>query len=170
MYTLFPASFSVVRMSNLGSPSNQRITSPSTTTIGSHAIDRRTSLQRLPRMKTLFQTLASSKHHVDISVLQSCSMDLPMSLKEYTVSRLGYGCIGLTDTKSNKPGEFHLLIFYSRYKKEPPPWFEELLEKLTVCFSGEELQFVETIYHKVIKLQVDFYSTQPIIQNTIDLG
>lgn len=44
---------------------------------------------------------------------------------------------------------------------------EELLDKLTVCLTGEELQFVETIYHKAMKLQVDFYSTQPIIQNTI---
>ncbi|CAI9266584.1 unnamed protein product [Lactuca saligna] len=151
MYTLFPASFSVVRMSNLGSPSNQRITSPSTTTIGSHAIDRRTSLQRLPRMKTLFQTLASSKHH---KLFYKKLLD------------------GLADVSERIYGlKIRVWLHRAyRYKKEPPPWFEELLEKLTVCFSGEELQFVETIYHKVIKLQVDFYSTQPIIQNTIDLG
>ncbi|KAJ0695541.1 putative thiaminase-2/PQQC, heme oxygenase-like, multi-helical, HAD superfamily [Helianthus annuus] len=44
---------------------------------------------------------------------------------------------------------------------------EELLDKLTVCLTGEELQFVETIYHKAMKLQVDFFSAQPIIQNTV---
>lgn len=44
---------------------------------------------------------------------------------------------------------------------------EELLDKLTVSLTGEELQFVETIYHKAMKLQVDFFSSQPIIQNTI---
>lgn len=44
---------------------------------------------------------------------------------------------------------------------------EELLDKLTVCLTGEELQFVETIYHKAMKLQVEFFSAQPIMQNTI---
>ncbi|MFS7975519.1 putative thiaminase-2/PQQC, hem oxygenase-like, multi-helical, HAD superfamily [Helianthus anomalus] len=44
---------------------------------------------------------------------------------------------------------------------------EELLDKLTVSLTGEELQFVETIYHKAMKLQVDFFSAQPIIQNTV---
>ncbi|GJR89837.1 bifunctional TH2 protein, mitochondrial-like protein [Tanacetum coccineum] len=44
---------------------------------------------------------------------------------------------------------------------------EELLDKLTVSLTGEELQFVETIYHKAMKLQVDFFSAQPINQNTV---
>ncbi|PWA40790.1 heme oxygenase-like, multi-helical, HAD-like domain protein [Artemisia annua] len=44
---------------------------------------------------------------------------------------------------------------------------EELLDKLTVSLTGEELQFVETIYHKAMKLQVEFFSAQPINQNTI---
>ncbi|XP_076901897.1 bifunctional TH2 protein, mitochondrial-like [Bidens hawaiensis] len=44
---------------------------------------------------------------------------------------------------------------------------EELLDKLTVSLTSEELQFVETIYHKAMQLQVDFFSAQPIIQNTV---
>ncbi|XP_076908245.1 bifunctional TH2 protein, mitochondrial-like [Bidens hawaiensis] len=44
---------------------------------------------------------------------------------------------------------------------------EELLDKLTVSLTSEELQFVETIYHKAMKLQVDFFSSQPITQNTV---
>ncbi|XP_024980808.1 bifunctional TH2 protein, mitochondrial-like isoform X2 [Cynara cardunculus var. scolymus] len=44
---------------------------------------------------------------------------------------------------------------------------EDLLDKLTVCLTGEELQFVENIYQKAMKLQVEFFSAQPIIQNTI---
>ncbi|KAI3806103.1 hypothetical protein L1987_21995 [Smallanthus sonchifolius] len=44
---------------------------------------------------------------------------------------------------------------------------EELLDKLTVSLTGEELQFVETIYHKAMKLQVDFFWAQPIMQNTV---
>ncbi|KAI3756521.1 hypothetical protein L1987_56342 [Smallanthus sonchifolius] len=34
---------------------------------------------------------------------------------------------------------------------------EELLDKLTASLTGEELQFVETIYHKEMKLQVDLF-------------
>lgn len=44
---------------------------------------------------------------------------------------------------------------------------EDLLDKLTVCLTGEELQFVENIYQKAMKLQVEFFSAQPIIQITI---
>ncbi|KAD6120051.1 hypothetical protein R6Q59_026079 [Mikania micrantha] len=44
---------------------------------------------------------------------------------------------------------------------------EELLDKLTVSLTSEELQFVDTIYHKAMKLQVDFFWAQPIIQNTV---
>ncbi|XP_024980810.1 bifunctional TH2 protein, mitochondrial-like isoform X4 [Cynara cardunculus var. scolymus] len=40
-------------------------------------------------------------------------------------------------------------------------------ERFPVCLTGEELQFVENIYQKAMKLQVEFFSAQPIIQNTI---
>ncbi|KVH94295.1 HAD-like domain-containing protein [Cynara cardunculus var. scolymus] len=38
---------------------------------------------------------------------------------------------------------------------------------IDMCLTGEELQFVENIYQKAMKLQVEFFSAQPIIQNTI---
>ncbi|GJY14339.1 retrovirus-related pol polyprotein from transposon TNT 1-94 [Tanacetum coccineum] len=51
--------------------------------------------------------------------------------------------------------------------RDSPSQIEELLEKLTVSLTVEELQFVKTIHHKAMKLQVDFLSAQPINQNTI---
>ncbi|XP_071716313.1 bifunctional TH2 protein, mitochondrial-like isoform X2 [Rutidosis leptorrhynchoides] len=44
---------------------------------------------------------------------------------------------------------------------------EELFDKLTVSLTGEELHFVETVYQNAMKLQVNFFSAQPIFQKTI---
>lgn len=44
---------------------------------------------------------------------------------------------------------------------------EDLLDKLTISLTGEELEVVEKLYHQAIKLEVDFFSSQPIAQHAI---
>lgn len=44
---------------------------------------------------------------------------------------------------------------------------EDLLDKLSVCLTGEELEIIEKLYHRAMKLEVKFFSAQPILQQTI---
>ncbi|XP_044492288.1 bifunctional TH2 protein, mitochondrial-like [Mangifera indica] len=44
---------------------------------------------------------------------------------------------------------------------------EELLDKLSVSLTGEELDIIEKLYHQAVKLDVDFYSAQPMVQPTV---
>ncbi|XP_031268863.1 bifunctional TH2 protein, mitochondrial-like [Pistacia vera] len=44
---------------------------------------------------------------------------------------------------------------------------EELLDKLSVSLTGEELDVIEKLYHQAMKLEVDFYSAQPMVQPTV---
>lgn len=44
---------------------------------------------------------------------------------------------------------------------------EDLLDKLSVCLTGEELEIIEKLYHRAMKLGVKFFSAQPILQQTI---
>lgn len=44
---------------------------------------------------------------------------------------------------------------------------EGLLEKLTISLTSEELEVVEKLYSEAIKLEVDFFSAQPTIQQAI---
>ncbi|KAL5712080.1 beta ketoadipyl CoA thiolase [Ranunculus cassubicifolius] len=44
---------------------------------------------------------------------------------------------------------------------------EDLLDKLSVSLTGEELAVIEKLYHRAMKLEIDFFSAQPIDQCTV---
>lgn len=44
---------------------------------------------------------------------------------------------------------------------------EELLDKLSVSLTGEELNIIEKLYQQAMKLETDFFSAQPLIQPTV---
>ncbi|XP_057965127.1 bifunctional TH2 protein, mitochondrial-like isoform X2 [Malania oleifera] len=44
---------------------------------------------------------------------------------------------------------------------------EDMLDKLSVSLTGEELEVIEKLYHQALKLEVDFFSAQPVAQKTI---
>ncbi|XP_043720260.1 bifunctional TH2 protein, mitochondrial-like isoform X2 [Telopea speciosissima] len=44
---------------------------------------------------------------------------------------------------------------------------EELLDKLSVSLTGEELEVMEKLYHQAMKLEIEFFTAQPIVQRTI---
>ncbi|KAM7501513.1 hypothetical protein LguiB_000417 [Lonicera macranthoides] len=44
---------------------------------------------------------------------------------------------------------------------------EDLLDKLTICLTGEELEVVEKLYHQAVKLELEFFSSQPIAKHAI---
>ncbi|KAL6968137.1 hypothetical protein U1Q18_033940 [Sarracenia purpurea var. burkii] len=44
---------------------------------------------------------------------------------------------------------------------------EDRLDKLSVSLTGEELNIIERLYHQAMKLEVMFFSAQPILQQTI---
>ncbi|CAL5427323.1 unnamed protein product [Camellia sinensis] len=44
---------------------------------------------------------------------------------------------------------------------------EDLLDKLSVSLTGEELIVIEKLYHQAMKLEVKFFSAQPILQQTV---
>ncbi|KAL6975492.1 hypothetical protein U1Q18_042045 [Sarracenia purpurea var. burkii] len=44
---------------------------------------------------------------------------------------------------------------------------EDNLDKLSVSLTGEELNIIERLYHQAMKLEVVFFSAQPILQQTI---
>ncbi|KAJ7973526.1 Heme oxygenase-like multi-helical protein [Quillaja saponaria] len=44
---------------------------------------------------------------------------------------------------------------------------DDLLDKLSVSLTGEELDVIEKLYHQAMKLEIDFFSAQPFFQPTI---
>ncbi|KAJ6803455.1 bifunctional TH2 protein, mitochondrial-like [Iris pallida] len=44
---------------------------------------------------------------------------------------------------------------------------EELLDKLSVALTGEELDFIEKLYHQAMKLETEFFAAQPITQPAV---
>ncbi|KAJ7978151.1 Heme oxygenase-like multi-helical protein [Quillaja saponaria] len=44
---------------------------------------------------------------------------------------------------------------------------EDLLDKLSVSLTGEELDVIEKLYHQAMKLEIDIFSAQPLFQPTI---
>ena len=44
---------------------------------------------------------------------------------------------------------------------------EDLLDKLSISLTGEELEILEKVYHQATKLEVDFFYAQPVVQQTI---
>ncbi|XP_016477860.1 bifunctional TH2 protein, mitochondrial [Nicotiana tabacum] len=44
---------------------------------------------------------------------------------------------------------------------------EDLLDKLSVPLTGEELDIIEKLYHQAMKLEIDFFLTQPLVQKAV---
>ncbi|KAJ6291986.1 hypothetical protein OIU76_023975 [Salix suchowensis] len=44
---------------------------------------------------------------------------------------------------------------------------EDLLDKLSVSLTGEELDIIEKLYHQAMKLEIEFFLAQPIAQTTL---
>ncbi|XVF21500.1 hypothetical protein REPUB_Repub12eG0095400 [Reevesia pubescens] len=44
---------------------------------------------------------------------------------------------------------------------------EELLDTLSISLTGEELDVIEKLYHQCMRLEVDFFSSQPIMQEAV---
>ncbi|KAE8684227.1 putative aminopyrimidine aminohydrolase [Hibiscus syriacus] len=44
---------------------------------------------------------------------------------------------------------------------------EDLLDKLSVPLTGEELNIIEKLYHQAMKLEIEFFYSQPLTQPTI---
>ncbi|KAF7805220.1 bifunctional TH2 protein, mitochondrial [Senna tora] len=44
---------------------------------------------------------------------------------------------------------------------------EDLLDKLSVSLTGEELDVIEKLYYQALKLEIDFFSSQPLFQTAI---
>ncbi|XP_021893778.1 bifunctional TH2 protein, mitochondrial-like [Carica papaya] len=44
---------------------------------------------------------------------------------------------------------------------------EDLVDRLSISLTGEELEVIEKLYHQALKLEVDFFSAQPVVQKTI---
>ncbi|KAM7494425.1 hypothetical protein LguiB_029034 [Lonicera macranthoides] len=44
---------------------------------------------------------------------------------------------------------------------------EDLLDKLSVSLTGEELDVIEKLYYQAMKLEIEFFSAQPLVQQTV---
>ncbi|XP_020574541.1 bifunctional TH2 protein, mitochondrial isoform X2 [Phalaenopsis equestris] len=44
---------------------------------------------------------------------------------------------------------------------------EELLDKLSVPLTGDELDVIQKLYHQAMKLEIDFFLAQPIVQPSV---
>ncbi|GAB4855797.1 beta ketoadipyl CoA thiolase, th2 [Ancistrocladus abbreviatus] len=44
---------------------------------------------------------------------------------------------------------------------------EDLLDKLSVSLTGEELDVIEKLYQQAMKLEIEFFAAQPLIQSTV---
>lgn len=44
---------------------------------------------------------------------------------------------------------------------------EELLDKLSISLTGGELEVIGKLYHQAMKLEIDFFTAQPIVQRTV---
>ncbi|KAI9077986.1 hypothetical protein K1719_040115 [Acacia pycnantha] len=44
---------------------------------------------------------------------------------------------------------------------------EDVLEKLSVSLTGEELDVIEKLYYQAMKIEIDFFSAQPLFQPTV---
>ncbi|KAK8945869.1 hypothetical protein KSP40_PGU009555 [Platanthera guangdongensis] len=65
-----------------------------------------------------------------------------------------------TYSKSNLGEEKTCLISM----REAALQIEDLLDKLSVPLTGEELDVIQKLYHQAMKLEIDFFLAQPIVQ------
>lgn len=51
--------------------------------------------------------------------------------------------------------------------EEAAAQIEDLLDKLSVPLTGDELDVIQKLYHQAIKLEIDFFLAQPIVQSSV---
>ncbi|XP_028097923.1 LOW QUALITY PROTEIN: bifunctional TH2 protein, mitochondrial-like [Camellia sinensis] len=44
---------------------------------------------------------------------------------------------------------------------------EDLLDKLSVSLTGEEIDIIEKLYHQAMRLEIEFFCAQPLVQQTV---
>ncbi|KAG8390682.1 hypothetical protein BUALT_Bualt01G0109000 [Buddleja alternifolia] len=73
----------------------------------------------------------------------------------------------LDPSKGIHPNQKWIESFSSNTFQAEAMQTEKLLEKLSVSLTGEELDIIEKLYHEAMKLEVEFFLAQPLVQNTI---
>lgn len=73
----------------------------------------------------------------------------------------------LDPTDSNHPFKKWLDNYASESFQASALQIEDLLDKLSISLTGEELHIIEKLYHQAMKLEKDFFSTQPLAQPTV---
>ncbi|KAG8368477.1 hypothetical protein BUALT_Bualt15G0049500 [Buddleja alternifolia] len=81
---------------------------------------------------------------------------------------LGKELLALPDpSKGIHPNQKWIESFFSDTFQAEAMQTEELLEKLSVSLTGEELDIIEKLYRQAMKLEVEFFLAQPLVKNTI---
>ncbi|XP_031104798.1 bifunctional TH2 protein, mitochondrial-like [Ipomoea triloba] len=74
---------------------------------------------------------------------------------------------GLIDGKSNHRYKKWIENYFSDSFQEFSLQTEDLLDKLSVSLTGEELDIIEKLYSQGIKHEIDFFLAQPLIQKAV---
>ncbi|XP_019198864.1 PREDICTED: probable aminopyrimidine aminohydrolase, mitochondrial isoform X2 [Ipomoea nil] len=74
---------------------------------------------------------------------------------------------GLLDGKSNHPYKKWIENYSSEGFQASALQTEDLLDKLSVALTGEELAIIEKLYYQAMKLEIDFFLAQPLSQKTV---
>ncbi|KAG0458643.1 hypothetical protein HPP92_021771 [Vanilla planifolia] len=67
----------------------------------------------------------------------------------------------------NNPYSLHLKNFSAAIVQDPAAKNEELLNKLCASLTGEELDIVQKVYQKAMKLEIEFFLSQPLNQPSV---
>ncbi|KAL3520600.1 hypothetical protein ACH5RR_018749 [Cinchona calisaya] len=73
----------------------------------------------------------------------------------------------IDEGESNHPYKKWIDNYYSEGFQSSALQTEELLDKLSVSLTGEELDIIEKLYHQAMKLELDFFLAQPLGQQTV---
>lgn len=73
----------------------------------------------------------------------------------------------LDESESTHPYKKWIYNYYSDGFQVSALQTEDLLDKLSVSLTGEELDIIEKLYHQAMKLELDFFLAQPLGQQTV---
>jgi thiaminase len=73
----------------------------------------------------------------------------------------------LDTNQSDHPYAKWIQNYSSEYFEGAALKTEDLLDKLSVSLTGEELGVIEKLYHQAMKLEIDFFAAQPLVQQTV---
>ncbi|XP_027088982.1 bifunctional TH2 protein, mitochondrial isoform X2 [Coffea arabica] len=73
----------------------------------------------------------------------------------------------LDESESTHPYKKWIDNYYSDGFQASALQTEDLLDKLSVSLTGEELDIIEKLYHQAMKLELDFFLAQPLGQKTV---